>query len=214
MKITKIVFFVLIATIGLRNGVAHAALGPAYQIVDLGTLGGTSSYARGINASGQIVGYSYLPGDSFYHAFVYTNGTMTDLGTLGGKSSQAYGINDNGIIVGTANTSAGGGTAATHAFSLSAGHMSDLGTLGGGEQLRVRREQHWPDFRRFGNRRKKTTIRFGTRFYIAVVHSLIWEPLALTPTATTMESTIVVLSLEVCTMSGSGTMPTCMREGR
>ena len=29
-------------------------------MTDLGTLGGTSSYANGINSSGQIVGFSFL----------------------------------------------------------------------------------------------------------------------------------------------------------
>jgi len=41
-------------------------------MMDLGTLGGTSSVAFGINAGGQVVGQSSTPGDASYHAFLYT----------------------------------------------------------------------------------------------------------------------------------------------
>ena len=87
---------------------------PAYQITDLGTLGGTNSNARGINVFGQVVGYSTTAGGAT-HAFIYAGGMMADLGTLGGTSSYAYGISDGGQIVGTSNTSANGGGAITHA---------------------------------------------------------------------------------------------------
>ena len=43
---------------------------------DLGTLGGTESFAYGINDSGQVVGWSYTTGDSYSHAFLYSSGTM------------------------------------------------------------------------------------------------------------------------------------------
>src|SRR5580704_13845737 len=46
----------------------------------LGTLGGTSSSAAAINASGQVTGSSALS-DGSEHAFLYSNGTMQDLGT-------------------------------------------------------------------------------------------------------------------------------------
>jgi probable HAF family extracellular repeat protein len=52
-------------------------------IIDLGTLGGTSSRALGINALGQVVGWSELASGAV-HGFVYSDGQMTDVGTLGG----------------------------------------------------------------------------------------------------------------------------------
>ena len=52
-------------------------------MTDLGTLGGTYSWAFDINDRGQVVGYSgTAAGDQ--HAFLYGDGAMTDLGTLGG----------------------------------------------------------------------------------------------------------------------------------
>jgi probable HAF family extracellular repeat protein len=76
-------------------------------MTDLGTLGGSYSFANAINDSGQIVGYSTTSaaqnpakaGD----AFLYNNGTMTNLGTLPGFSSSfATAINDSRQIVGDA----------------------------------------------------------------------------------------------------------------
>jgi probable HAF family extracellular repeat protein len=98
---------------------------------DLGTLGGDSAWALGINSYGHVVGVSTIsPGalaDS--HAFLYANGFRSDLGTLGGNYSCAYGINDLGQIVGEAATATG----AKHAFLYENGVMTDLGTLGGEE---------------------------------------------------------------------------------
>jgi probable HAF family extracellular repeat protein len=69
---------------------------------DLGALPGYySSYARGMNNAGQVVGDSYIPQDGHQEAIVYSDGTLTDLGTLPGNTdSIAYGINDAGLIVG------------------------------------------------------------------------------------------------------------------
>ena len=57
-----------------------------YHIRDLGTLGGASSDALGINQAGQVVGRSDTSGSVVYHAFLWDPGTeqMTDLGTFGG----------------------------------------------------------------------------------------------------------------------------------
>jgi len=74
---------------------------PDGTMKDLGTLGGTVSYAEGINNAGQVAGSSDTVGDFSTHAFV-TNleGTMKDLGALGGTVSYGLGINNVGQVVG------------------------------------------------------------------------------------------------------------------
>ncbi len=96
-----------------------------YTVTGLGTLGGSSSFACGINNNGQVVGWSTTAGNSAIHAFLYSGGAMTDLGTLGGSSSEAYGINNNGQVVGWSMTTGG----AQVAFLYSGGKMVDLNTL-------------------------------------------------------------------------------------
>ena len=70
-----------------------------YTFTTIGTLGGNSSAARDINASGQIVGFSGTS-NGLSHAFLWDSGTMYDLGTLGGNTSSALSINNSGQIVG------------------------------------------------------------------------------------------------------------------
>lgn len=94
------------------------------NIVYLGTLGGTSSVAYGINDSGQVTGYSTTISEKA-HAFRYSNGIMSDLGTLGGPTSQASGINANGKVVGSAALSNG----YSHAFIDDGSSMVDLGAF-------------------------------------------------------------------------------------
>jgi len=48
-----------------------------------GTLGGSYSFATGINNSGQVVGDSRLTGNNVTNAFLYDGTGMHDLGTLG-----------------------------------------------------------------------------------------------------------------------------------
>jgi probable HAF family extracellular repeat protein len=79
---------------------ASLAWAAQYTVVDLGTLGGTSSEAYGINDIGQVVGWAYPSGTTTWHAFLWSGGVMQDLGTLGGTESKAYGINSLGQVVG------------------------------------------------------------------------------------------------------------------
>lgn len=99
---------------------------PSAGVVELGTLGGTSSIGYAINELGQVTGSSLLSSGQ-QHAFLYSsNGPMVDLGTLGGTQSEGSDINNSGQIAGSSLTSAG----IYHAFRYdSGGTMVDLGSL-------------------------------------------------------------------------------------
>ena len=108
---------------------ANAAIHPATD--NLGSFGGTGSYAFGINDAGQAVGSSYFAGDVVFHAFrtainAAINPATDDLGTLGGANSSARGINDSGQVVGSSSIT---GDAVSHAFIYTEGVMYDLNTL-------------------------------------------------------------------------------------
>jgi probable HAF family extracellular repeat protein len=124
MKAIVAVMFVVISFVIVVP--THAVI--QYTCIDLGTLGGSASYAYDINESGQVVGSAYNSTSADQHAFLYSGATMTDLGTFGGTQSDARGINDAGQIVGSAFTS---GNATEHIFLYSGSKMNDLGTLGG-----------------------------------------------------------------------------------
>jgi probable HAF family extracellular repeat protein len=100
------------------SGEIHSFLWQNGQMTDLGTLGGTNSWATGINDQGQVVGYSENAGccgilpdfDSYHfdtHAFLWEDGEMVDLGAFGSGQSWAMGVNDHGQVVGVSPDSAG-----------------------------------------------------------------------------------------------------------
>lgn len=110
-------------------GSTSAAVANAdYAVQDLGTLGGSYSYAFGVSPDGAVVGTSATAGGTD-HAFLWRNGTMTDLGTLAGTEgvSAARGINQHGEVVGESST----GDGQSRAFLWREGVMTDLGTLNG-----------------------------------------------------------------------------------
>lgn len=122
-------------------GLTARASAAAYTILDLGTLGGTYIASNGfgtINASGQVVGYSYVSPPQIHAFRTAPNGPITaasDLGVLAsGTESTAVGINDSGQAVGGSSTTADP-DGPSHAFRTTSNGVitaaSDLGTLGG-----------------------------------------------------------------------------------
>jgi len=80
-----------------------------YVITDLGTLGGTSSEAVGVNNRGWMAGSSRLAGDTVLHAALWEGAVQVDLGTLGGPNSVAPEAapqpNERGDVAGASDTS-------------------------------------------------------------------------------------------------------------
>jgi len=100
-------------------------------VTQLGTLGGPTSSARGVNDYDQATGTSRISSTSFLsHAFRWAKGTMTDLGSLGtgdNAFSQGVAINKSGQVAGNTGFGADG----EHAFLWSKHQMIDLGVLPG-----------------------------------------------------------------------------------
>jgi len=66
--------------------------------ININPASATDAQARGINASGQIVGLTF-GGNA--HGFLYSGGTYMTVDVPGALSTEADGINDLGHIVGT-----------------------------------------------------------------------------------------------------------------
>jgi probable HAF family extracellular repeat protein len=98
-------------------------------IRDLGTLGGARSTGAGINASGNVVGWSRMTDEVTFHGFVWKGDGMIDLGTLNGDPhSLAEAVNDDGIVVGSSYSE---DFALATPFKWKDGTLTALGTLGG-----------------------------------------------------------------------------------
>lgn len=81
---------------------------PAYRIIELASLGGTSSRGNAINDRGWVAGYSHFPGDQTRRAVLWRDGEIINLGSLGGDMANSNvpwpGINNRGMVVGISQT--------------------------------------------------------------------------------------------------------------
>lgn len=114
------------------QGEVHSGTGHKYFVTDIGTLGGTQSFAYALNDSGHLVGYSWLPGDTSGHSFLYSNGQMTDLSPLNSGNVVTVGptgINNAGQI---ASGLMIGGVYVPAIYDSKTEKTTLLGTLGGG----------------------------------------------------------------------------------
>jgi probable HAF family extracellular repeat protein len=110
----------------------------SYQIIDLGTLGGTQSFALDVNNNRQVSGNSLVLSDpgstgSLLRAYLWTSGSMTNLGSMApippststNKYARGYAVNDAGVVVGEFNNDT------SRAFIYSGGTMTGLTRLAG-----------------------------------------------------------------------------------
>ena len=109
------------------------AAAATYQVTDLGTLGGTSSFALDLNDARQVTGNGQEPltePSPRLNAFRWSPpaGPMQNLGVLPGSNnfSRGYAINNAGTIVGESDNNA------SNAFVYQGGVMSGLTSLQGG----------------------------------------------------------------------------------
>ena len=107
------------------------AAAASYSAQDLGLGGEFASTARGINAAGHVVGYTFDPDDTF-RTFIWKNGVITRFrSSLGGRDARGFDINDVGQVAGSAENAGG----RMRAFRWTNGNMNALGTLGGNESF-------------------------------------------------------------------------------
>jgi probable HAF family extracellular repeat protein len=101
-----------------------------YFITDMGTLGGTESFAYGISDSEEVIGSSRLIGDTETHSFLYSKGKIKDLYPLNSESIQTVGpssINGGEIASGVINN----GIYYPAIYSIKTSKITILDSLGG-----------------------------------------------------------------------------------
>ncbi|MCL4199456.1 MAG: DUF3466 family protein [Phycisphaerales bacterium] len=112
----------------ISHGISHAVAWTGNQVIDLGTLGGMSSEALGINRDNWIVGWAEdAMGQE--RGFVYRNSAMIDIGALpGANECRAVAVDSFGRVAATSRDSNGN----YRAVIWENGLMASLGTLPGG----------------------------------------------------------------------------------
>ncbi len=111
---------------------AQFAAAQTYKITDVSKPAAAASFATGVNAGGQVAGYS-TTGAAAAQAWRFTAGSgVLDLGNFGGADNRALGINDAGQVTGYSTDSAG----LAHGFVFStAGGLTDIGGNGTGAPI-------------------------------------------------------------------------------
>lgn len=128
MKTTLLLGLTLSAALALH---APSASAQQYQLIDLGTLGGSTSFALDINNLGQITGNAQTavgqPAPRLNTFLWNAPGPMLNIGVLPGSNnfSRGYAINDAGTIVGESDNNN------SRAFIYSNGTLSGLTRLAG-----------------------------------------------------------------------------------
>ena len=121
----------LILTAGVAIAGSMAAAAQTYTVTDLGTLGTNASFGTGINASGQVSGYS-ASGTNAARVWRYSPGVgLVDLGSFGGADNRALGINNAGQVTGYST----GTNGAARGFVSSGGALTDIGGFGAGANV-------------------------------------------------------------------------------
>ncbi|MEM6351909.1 MAG: DUF3466 family protein [Cyanobacteria bacterium P01_D01_bin.14] len=128
---------IALSTLMLFQALPAQALVPHhYQVTDLGTLGGPSSLAYGLNEMGDVVGVAE-DADGISRAFVWSDGTMVALPDLG-FGGIAYDINSSGDVTGAVDTGLdyarpwdGRSSSVDNVALWQSGQLVNLGNLGG-----------------------------------------------------------------------------------
>jgi len=108
---------------------AAPAMSAGWTLTDLGTLGGSTSEANGLNDAGQVVGYAEAA-DGMPYPVVWSNGVVTRLSTRPGR---AIAISAGGVAAG--NVADAATSTRLDATLLTGGNAYDLGTFGGSFSL-------------------------------------------------------------------------------
>ena len=137
MKNHSILSAACVGRLAIRTCAAFAGLflvssqAQTYMVTDLGTLGTNASFATGVNAGGQISGYS-ASGPNAARAWRYSPGVgLVELGSFGGADNRALGINNAGQVTGYSTDTSG----AAHGFISSGGALTDIGGFGDGANV-------------------------------------------------------------------------------